>query len=143
MLKIKKLKENAIIPTRGTAESAGLDLYALLETPAQIKPGEILMVPTGIAIELKKGTAGFIFGRSSLGAKHGICPSNAVGVVDSDYRGEIKVSLINNSNVSYTVNPEDRVAQLVIMKVELPEVVECEELSDSERGNGGFGSTGK
>ena len=101
------------------------------------------MVPTGIAIELKKGTAGFIFGRSSLGAKHGICPSNAVGVVDSDYRGEIKVSLINNSNVSYTVNPEDRVAQLVIMKVELPEVVECEELSDSERGNGGFGSTGK
>ena len=143
MLKVKKLKENAIIPTRGTSESAGLDLYALLESPAEIKPREIVMISTGFAIELMKGTAGFIFGRSSLGAKHGICPANAVGVIDSDYRGEIKVSLINNSNESYTINPGDRIAQLVIMKVELPEVLQCDDLSESERGSGGFGSTGK
>lgn len=143
MLKVKKLNPNAIVPTRGTKYSAGLDLYAEINESVTVNPSEIVKIPTGIAVELPQNTAGFIFARSSLGTKHGISPANAVGVIDSDYRGELIVSLINNFTQSYTINPHDRIAQLVIINVEFPQIVLCDELEETQRGNGGFGSTGK
>lgn len=143
MIKIKKLTDTAVIPTRGTAQSAGMDLYADILSPIEIKPGEIVKFHTGIAIQLEEGTVGLVFARSSLGTKHGIVPANCVGVIDSDYRGEIIISLINNYNESYTVTPGDRIAQIVIVNALFPKVEVCNELDDSERGTGGFGSTGK
>ncbi|MEF9984035.1 MAG: dUTP diphosphatase [Oscillospiraceae bacterium] len=143
MMKIKKLYSNSIVPKRATQYSAGLDLFAHIDQPIEIATGEIAKIPTGIAIEIENGTAGFVFGRSGLGIKNGISPANAVGVIDSDYRGEIIVGLINNSNEKYTIEPDDRIAQLIVMKIELPEIVECDELCETSRGEGGLGSTGK
>lgn len=143
-LKIKKLRENATIPKRATEGSAGMDLYACIDTPVTIKPGDLALIPTGIAIELPCAEyVAYIFARSGLGIKHGICLSNGVGVVDSDYRGEVCVGLCNVSSKEYTIEPHQRVAQMVISPVSLMPVEEAEELSDTNRGAGGFGSTGK
>ena len=143
-LKIKKLRDSARIPCRATDGAAGMDLYACLDEPLTLAPGQLAIVPTGIAIELPDNScAAFLYARSGLGVKHGICLSNGVGVIDSDYRGEICVGLCNVSDKPYVIAPEERVAQMVIAPVLLPEIVESDALSGTERGAGGFGSTGK
>lgn len=142
-IRVKKLHPNALLPTYGSAEAAGADLYACLEESVTIEPGEIFWVPTGIALEVPKGCAGLVYARSSMGAKRGLAPANKVGVVDSDYRGEIKVVLLNHSNQTQTLQPGERVAQFVITPVLQPNYEEVEELTDTNRGTGGFGSTGK
>lgn len=142
-MKIKRLRENAIIPQRATPGSAGYDLCACLDTPEEILPGQTKMIPTGIAIALPEQTAAFIYARSGLATKKGIAPANCVGVVDSDYRGEIMVSLFNHSGEAYTISPGERMAQMVIAPVLTPEVQEADELEDTVRGAGGFGSTGR
>lgn len=142
--KIKKLRENAKIPFRATPGSAGMDLYACTDEPITVKGGEKAVIPTGIAIELPSAElAAFIFARSGLAIKHGIGLLNSVGVIDSDYRGEICVGIINQLNEEYTIQPDERIAQLVIMPVSLIAPVEAEALDETERGAGGFGSTGK
>ena len=140
---VKKLRENAILPTYGSPEAAGADLYACLEATVTIAPGETVFIPTGLAMEVPKGCAGLIYARSSLGAKRGLAPANKVGVIDSDYRGEISVALHNHGSVPQEVNPGDRIAQLLITPVLTPPYQEADELSDTHRGTGGFGSTGK
>jgi len=143
ILKIKKLRPLATLPSRGTPRSAGADLHACLDAPLVLPRGCIEVVPTGIAVEIETGWAGFVFGRSGLGARHGICPANAVGVIDSDYRGELKVALVNHGGADYTIQPGERIAQLVLLPVGLAEIVQADALSDTSRGEGGFGSTGK
>lgn len=143
-LKIKKIKENARIPARATSGSAGMDLYACIDEPVTVNPGEKAVIPTGIAIALPSPELGaFIFARSGLAIKHGIGLLNAVGVIDSDYRGEICVGLTNQLSEPYTIAPDERIAQMIIMPVSLIPVEEAEELDETERGAGGFGSTGK
>lgn len=144
-LLIKKLNDKAIIPTRATAFSAGYDLCCCAENPVEIKAGETEKIHTGISVELDgcKDAALLIFARSSLACKLGIAPANCVGVIDWDYRGEIIVALHNHSKSDYTVNHGDRVAQLVITPIYTPEVEEVGALSETVRGEGGFGSTGK
>ena len=142
-LRIKKLEEGAKIPFRATLHSAGIDLYALLKEPVEIGSHEICQIHTGIACEIPIGFAGFIFARSSLGIKHGVTPANCVGVIDSDYRGEIIVGLINQLDTPFIVQPGDRIVQLIIMPVMTPDIEEVEELTPTRRGTGGFGSTGK
>ena len=142
-IRVKKLSPNAILPAYGSAEAAGADLYACLDAPVQIQPGETFWVPTGIALEVPKGCAGLIYARSSMGAKRGLAPANKVGVIDSDYRGEIRVVLLNHSKQVQTIEPGERVAQLIITPVLTPAYEECEDLTDTDRGAGGFGSTGK
>jgi len=139
----KKLNPNAKAPFRATENSAGADLFAHLESDAVIEAGARQLIATGIAIEIPSGYGGFIFPRSSVSTKHGITLANCVGVIDADYRGEVKVSLINHSDTAYTVNNGDRIAQLVIMPVQMTEYIEKDQLTDTERGVGGFGSTGK
>ena len=140
---VKKLSPNAILPTYGSAEAAGADLYACLDAPVTVAPGEIFWVPTGIALEVPKGCAGLIYARSSMGTKRGLAPANKVGVIDSDYRGEVRVVLLNHSKQEQTIVPGKRVAQLIITPVLTPAYEETEELTDTQRGVGGFGSTGK
>ena len=154
-MNIKKLNPNAIIPTRGSEQAAGWDLYAS-NVPntwgcngednwtINVEPGATVKSGTGIAIELPDNTcAAFLYARSGLGVKHGICLSNGVGVIDSDYRGEICVGLCNVSDKPYVIEPDERIAQMVIAPVLTPEIVETTELSDTQRGEGGFGSTGR
>ena len=143
-LKIKKVRENAKIPTRATSGSAGLDLYACIDEPITLNKGDKAVIPTGIAIGLDDPHyAAFIHSRSGLAIKHGIALLNSVGVIDSDYRGEVCVGVIKLTEEPYTIQPFERVAQMVIKPVELPEIIEVEELDDTERGAGGFGSTGR
>ena len=142
-IRVKKLHPKAILPTYGSAEAAGADLYACLEEAVTIQPGEIFWVPTGIALEVPKGCAGLVYARSSMGAKRGLAPANKVGVVDSDSRGEIKVVLLNHSKTEQILQPGERVAQFVITPVLTPQYTEVEDLTDTDRGQGGFGSTGK
>ena len=143
-LKIKKLKENARIPKRATEGAAGMDLFACITDAVALAPGQLTVIPTGLAIELPDNTcAAFLYARSGLGVKHGICLSNGVGVIASDYRGEICVGLCNVSDTPYTIEPGERVAQMVIAPVLIPSVVEVGELGETERGSGGFGSTGR
>ena len=143
-VKIKKVRENAAVPQRATAGSAGADLCACIDEPITINPGDLAKIPTGIAIALPNPQLGaFLFARSGLGVKHGICLSNGVGVVDSDYRGEISVGLCNVGNKPYTIEPGERIAQMVIMPVALPQLCEVDELDKTQRGDGGFGSTGR
>ncbi|MBR6940735.1 MAG: dUTP diphosphatase [Clostridia bacterium] len=143
-LKIKKLRENAKIPFRATEGSAGMDLFACIDGPVTLAGGEKAVIPTGIAIALPSAELGaFIFARSGLAIKHGIGLLNSVGVIDSDYRGEICVGVINQLSEPYTINPGERIAQMVIMPVSLIPVTEVEELDETERGSGGFGSTGR
>ena len=140
---VKKLRPNAILPTYGSAFAAGADLYACLEQDISIAPGQTAFVPTGLSMELPIGTAGLIYARSGLACKRGLAPANKVGVIDSDYRGEFIVALHNHGQETQTVCHGERVAQLVITPVLTPGFVEAECLSDSSRGAGGFGSTGK
>ena len=140
---VKKLKENAMLPTYGSAEAAGADLYACLEEPVTIEPGQSVFIPTGIAMEIPKGHAGLIYARSGLACKRGLAPANKVGVVDSDYRGEFMIVLHNHGVCPQTVCHGERIAQLVITPVLTPAFTEVMELSDTDRSAGGFGSTGK
>lgn len=143
-LKIKKTDPRATLPARSTPGSAGMDLRALLDEPLVISPGMRVSVPTGIAIGLPDSqTVGLVFARSGLAIKHGLALSNGVGVIDSDYTGEIRVGLINQSDEAYIIQPGERIAQLVVMPICMPEVLEVEELTETQRGEGGFGSTGK
>lgn len=142
-LKIKKVRENAKIPTRATEGSAGFDLYACIDEPISLKKGDTAIIPTGIAIGLDNPHfAAFIHSRSGLAIKRGIGLLNSVGVIDSDYRGEICVGIIKQTEEPYTIQPFERIAQMVIKPVELPELIEVETLDDTDRGAGGFGSTG-
>ena len=143
-VKVKKLRENAVMPKRATEFSAGADLYACIDEPVTINPAELAKIPTGIAIDIPQSDlAAFIFARSGLGVKHGITLSNSVGVVDSDYRGEICVGLCNVSDKPYTIQPNERIAQMVIMPVALADFIQADELNETKRGEGGFGSSGK
>ena len=142
IVRVKKLHPNAVLPTYGSQEAAGADLYACLEETVTIQPGETAWIPTGIALEVPKGCAGLVFARSSLGAKRGLAPANKVGVIDSDYRGEVVVVLHNHGTEFQTVEPGERIAQLVITPVLTPAYAEVTELSSSDRGARGFGSTG-
>lgn len=142
-VKIKKLLQDAIVPTYGSAFSAGADLYACLEFPLEIRPGETAFVHTGLCAELPEGYAGLVFARSGLASKKDLAPANKVGVIDSDYRGEIMVALHNHGKEIRTIEHGERIAQLLIMPYVSANFVLCNELSDTERGTGGFGSTGK
>ncbi len=142
-IKVKKLDPKAVLPTYGSAEAAGADLYACLDAPVTIAPGESAWIPTGIALEVPRGCAGLVYARSSMGVKRGLAPANKVGVIDSDYRGEIRVVLLNHSKQSQTIEPGERVAQFIVTPVLTPEYEEVAELTDTQRGTGGFGSTGK
>ena len=143
LLKIMKITGTAKVPTRGSADAAGYDLYADNEEPITIEPGEIKPITTGIAMEIPKGYFGAVYARSGLATKQGLRPPNCVGVIDSDYRGNIGVGLINDTDVPQTVQPHERVAQIVIQPCLDVEFELVEELSKTERGTGGFGSTGK
>ena len=140
---VKKLKENAILPTYGTEEAAGADLYACLSETISIQPGESAFVPTGLAMEIPKGYAGLIYARSGLACKRGLAPANKVGVVDSDYRGEFMVVLHNHGTIAQEIAHGERIAQLVITPVLTPGFVEVASLDETKRAAGGFGSTGK
>lgn len=141
-INIKKLNDRAVAPTYGSAYAAGADLYACIGEDITIAPHSTAIIPTGIAIELPVGYAGLIYARSGLATKKGLAPANKVGVVDCDYRGEVKVSLHNHSDIPQTVSAGERVAQLVITPYITAEFTVAEELSDTARGAGGFGSTG-
>ncbi len=142
-IKVKLLRPGAKLPTYGTEFSAGADLYACLEEDVVIAPGQTLKIPTGIAMELPVGCAGLIYARSSMGTKKGLAPANKVGVVDSDYRGEFLVFLHNHGTEAQTVAHGDRIAQLLVTPVFTPGFIEAEAISDTVRGAGGFGSTGR
>lgn len=142
-IRVKRLKEKAILPTYGSAEAAGADLYACLDAPVVIQPGEAVFIPTGLSMEIPKGCAGLIYARSGLACKRGLAPANKVGVVDSDYRGEFMIVLYNHGNAPQTVEHGERIAQLVVTPVFTPGFVEVTELTDTQRSGGGFGSTGK
>lgn len=140
---VKKLREGAILPTFGSEEAAGADLYACLDADVTIAPGQTAFIPTGLAMELPRGFAGLIYARSGLACKRGLAPANKVGVVDSDYRGEFMVALHNHGTEPQTVSAGERIAQLVVTPVLIPEYIEVESLCETSRGTGGFGSTGK
>jgi dUTP pyrophosphatase len=143
-IKIKKVRPGARIPHRATPGSAGLDLSACLDEPFTLAPGERALIPTGIAAELPdENCAALIYARSGLAVKHGVALSNGVGVVDSDYRGELRVGLCNLGKEPYTIQPGERIAQLVVSPVLPLPVEEAGELAETGRGSGGFGSTGK
>ncbi len=141
-VKIKKLNENATLPRYGSEFAAGADLYACLSQPITVAPHSTVVVPTGIALELPLGYAGLIYARSGLATKKGLAPANKVGVVDCDYRGEVKVALHNHGETTQTVDDGERVAQLVITPYVTAEFIVAENLSETVRGEGGFGSTG-
>ena len=140
---IKKLKAQAAMPSYGSAEAAGADLYACLETAVEIAAGGTAMIPTGLAMELPEGTVGLVYARSGLASKKGLAPANKVGVIDSDYRGEVMVALHNHSAQAAVVEPGERIAQLVVAPVLRAAFAEADALSDTVRGEGGFGSTGR
>ena len=142
-IRVKKLKSEAILPTYGSAEAAGADLYACIAEDVMIQPGESAFIPTGLAMEIPRGYAGLIYARSGLACKRGLAPANKVGVIDSDYRGEFIVVLYNHSSATQTITHGERIAQLVITPVTTPGFTEVCELTDTERAGGGFGSTGK
>ena len=139
----KRLDKNAHAPTYGSEYAAGADLYALTNgETVRFSPGETKMIHTGLAVEIPVGYAGLVYARSGIATKRGLAPANKVGVIDSDYRGEICVGVINQIKEPYTIEPFERIAQMVIKKVEMPEIIEVESLDDTDRGAGGFGSTG-
>ena len=142
-IQFKKIDPAAVIPQRATTGSAGLDLRACLTEPVTLKKGEHALIPTGLAVKVEDGFAAMLFARSGLAIKHGIGLLNGVGVVDSDYRGEIRVGVINQFEEAYTIEPGERIAQMVVMPVSLAPVTEVDELDETDRGAGGFGSTGR
>ena len=141
-VKYIKLNENAIVPTYGTEYAAGADLYTLPGDTITINPGETVMIHTGIAMQIPDGTAAFIFARSGIATKRGLAPANKVGVIDSDYRGEIMVPIHNHSDSVQEIASGERVAQMVIMPYVKAEFIESEALNDTDRATKGFGSTG-
>ena len=141
-IKIKKLNENAIIPKYGTDFSAGADLYALIDDAITIEPGQSVLVHTGVAMAIPEGLVGLVFGRSGMACKRGLAPANKVGVIDSDYRGEIMVCLHNHGNESQTVENGERIAQMAFVPYYTAKFAVVDELDDTVRGAGGFGSTG-
>lgn len=142
-IKVKKLNEKAVLPTYGSEYAAGADLYACLDEAVMINPGETYMVHTGLAMEIPAGYAGLIYPRSGLASKRGLAPANKVGVVDPDYRGEFMVALHNHSLTAQTIEPGERIAQLVITPFITANFELTDELSETVRGEGGFGSTGR
>ena len=142
-IRVKLLRQGAKLPAYGSSEAAGADLYACLDAPVTIAPGTTAFIPTGIALEVPAGCAGLIYARSGLACKRGLAPANKVGVVDSDYRGEILVALYNHGQTEQTVESGERIAQFVITPVLTPGYRISEELTDTARNAGGFGSTGK
>ena len=141
-VEIKKLDERAIIPTYGTEFSAGADIYALLDEPVTIAPGETKLIHTGLAMAIPEGLVGLNFARSGMATKRGLAPANKVGVIDSDYRGELMVALYNQGSVAQTVEHGDRIAQIIFMPYYTADFILCDELDETVRGEGGFGSTG-
>ena len=141
-ISVKKLHPMAKLPVYGSSEAAGADLYACLDASITIMPGETAWIPTGIALEVPRGCAGLVYARSGMATKRGLAPANKVGVIDSDYRGEIKVVLLNHSKEPQIVTPGERIAQFVITPVLMPQYQFVDEISNTERGTGGFGSTG-
>lgn len=139
---VKKLDERAVLPTYGSAFAAGADLYALTESDVEILPGETKLIKTGLAMEIPQGYAGLIYARSGLASKRGLAPANKVGVVDADYRGEVMVALHNHSALPQTISSGERIAQLVVAPFLKVDFEETDELEDTVRGTGGFGSTG-
>ena len=139
---VKKLRPDAKLPTYGSEYAAGADLYACLDAPVTIAPHETVLVPTGLSLEIPVGWAGLVYARSGLASKRNLAPANKVGVIDPDYRGEVMVSLHNHGTVPQTVEPGERVAQLVLTPYLTAQFFEAEALSDTVRGQGGFGSTG-
>ncbi len=137
-----KLDERAVVPTYGTQFSAGADLYAVCDEDITVKSGETVLIHTCLSMEIPEGFGGFIFARSGLATKKGLAPANKVGVIDADYRGEIMVALHNHSSVDAVVCHGERIAQLVILPYAAAEFVQCDELDNTARGSGGFGSTG-
>lgn len=142
-IRVKKLRSGAILPTYGSEESAGADLYACLDEPLTVAPGQTVWVPTGLAMELPAGYAGLVYARSGMACKRGLAPANKVGVIDSDYRGEITVVLHNHGSETQSLSSGDRIAQLLITPVITPGFELTDDLSQTRRGKGGFGSTGK
>ncbi|MDD6478339.1 MAG: dUTP diphosphatase [Oscillospiraceae bacterium] len=143
-IKFVKLNDKAIVPSYGTPFSAGADLYALLgEERIEIKSGETKLIHTGIALQIPDGLVGLIYARSGIATKRGLAPANKVGVIDSDYRGEIMVSLHNHSDKPQFIEEGERIAQIVFTPYVVAEFLECDTLDDTDRGAGGFGSTGK
>ena len=145
-IKIRSIEHNGVtpdLPRRASAGSAGVDLQAMIDAPLTLEPQKLYRVPTGLAMELPEGYVGLVYARSGLGVKHGIALGNGVGVIDSDYRGEILVGLCNLSDTPYTIQPLDRIAQLVIAPVPPVEYVWADTLGDTARGEGGFGSSGR
>lgn len=142
-VRIKKLDENAIVPTYGSPFAAGADLYACTDGKVEIAPHETKLIRTGIAMEIPTGFAGLIYARSGIASKRGLAPANKVGVIDSDYRGEIMVALHNHSDSTQSIESGERIAQLVIAPYVAASFIESDTLDDTERGGGGFGSTGK
>ncbi|MBQ8428065.1 MAG: dUTP diphosphatase [Clostridia bacterium] len=141
-ISVKKLDERAVLPTYGSSYAAGADLYAVLDSDVTIAPNETKLIKTGLAMEIPEGYAGLIYARSGLASKRGLAPANKVGVVDADYRGEVMVALHNHSCQPQTVSHGERIAQLVVAPFLKAEYVQAEELSETVRGIGGFGSTG-
>ena len=142
IVKVKKLRDGAVLPRRGSAEAAGADIYALLDAPVTVAPGETVLIPTGLSFELPAEYVGLVFARSSVATKRGLAPANKVGVIDSDYRGELLVALHNHGAAPQTVTPLERIAQFVVAPYLAADYVEADELTDTARGSGGFGSTG-
>lgn len=140
---VKKLRPGAVLPVYGSADAVGADLYACLDDEIVIAPGQTAFIPTGLAMEIPQGCAGLIYARSGLACKRGLAPANKVGVIDPDYRGEFIVALYNHGNEPQFISNGERVAQLVITPVLTPAYEEVEDLNETERAAGGFGSTGK
>ena len=140
---VKILREGATLPTYGSSEAAGADLYACLDADVVIEPGKTAFIPTGFAMAVPKGCAGLIYARSGMACKRDLAPANKVGVIDSDYRGEIMVALHNHGSQMQTIANGDRIAQMIITPVITPAYTWAENLEDTNRGEGGFGSTGK
>ena len=141
-IRVKKLHPNAILPTYGSVEAAGADIYACLDQPVTVEPGQTAWIPAGFAMEVPQGCAGLVYARSGLACKKGLAPANKVGVIDSDYRGPVTVVLYNHGSEPQTVVHGDRIAQMVITPVLTPAYEEADELTNTGRGQGGFGSTG-
>ena len=141
-VEIKKLNENAIVPTYGTEFSAGADLYAIVDGSVTIEPGETKMIGTGLAFAIPEGLVGLVFARSGLASKKGLAPANKVGVIDSDYRGEVRVVLHNHGKVAQTIENGERIAQIAFVPYYSADFAVVEELDATVRGEGGFGSTG-
>lgn len=142
-IRVKKIRPSAILPTYGSEEAAGADLYACIENELSIAPGQTAFITTGLSMEIPKGYTGLICARSGLACKRGLAPANKVGVIDSDYRGEFIVALHNHGDSAQTILPGDRIAQLLIVPVLTPPYELCDDLSDTQRAAGGFGSTGQ